>query len=95
MTHYVVLADVNEQEFQNAQDFVTVWGNVRDDIREIGGELIDTYALLGGYDFLVTFDVPDEQLAMEIALAIERHGLDTETMQAMPVDRFGELVDDV
>lgn len=95
MGTYTVLADVNEQEFQNVQDLITVWADIREDIERLGGELIDSYALVGGFDFLLTFDVPDEDVALQIALAIERHGLDTRTMRAVSIDRFGELVDDI
>jgi uncharacterized protein with GYD domain len=95
MGTYTVLADVNGQEFQNPQELVTIWGEVREDIERLGGELVDSYALVGGYDFQLTFEVPEEDAAIQIAMAIERHGLDTETMRALSIDRLGELVDDV
>ena len=95
MSRYVVLANVDGREFQNAQEFASLWGTVRNDIEELDGEIIDAQALLGGYDFLVTLEADSVQLAMEIALAIERHGLDTKTMQALSVDQLGEIVDDI
>lgn len=95
MVTYTILADVNEQEFQNPQELVTIWGEIREDIERLGGELIDSYALIGGYDYRLTFEVTDEDTAMQIALAIERHGLDTQTMRAISIDRLGELVDDI
>lgn len=95
MSTYTVLADVNEGEFQNAQELVSIWGDIREDIERLGGDLLDSYALIGGYDFLLTFEVEEEDAAMQIAMAIERHGLDTQTMRAMSIDRMGELVDDI
>ncbi|UPV75560.1 GYD domain-containing protein [Halorussus limi] len=95
MVTYTVLADVNEQEFQNPQELVTVWGEIRADIERLGGELRESYALIGDYDFQLTFEVEEEDAAIQIAMAIERHGLDTKTMRAMSIDRLGELVDDV
>ncbi|MFB6129671.1 MAG: GYD domain-containing protein [Salinigranum sp.] len=95
MSLYVVLADVNEREFQNAQEFVNLWGSVRSDLAALEADLVDTYALLGGYDFLVTLEADDKETAMEASLLMERQGLDAETMQALPVDHLGELVDDV
>jgi uncharacterized protein with GYD domain len=92
---YNILADVNEQEFQNPQELVTVWADIRADIERLGGEVRDSYALVGSYDFQVTFEVEDEDAAIQISMAVERHGLDTETMRAMPIDRLGELIDDV
>lgn len=92
---YTVLANVNESEFQNPQELVSIWGNIRDDIEQLGGELVDSYALVGKYDFPLTLEIEDEDAALQVALAIERHGLDTETMRAIPVERMGELIDDL
>jgi len=95
MPTYTVLADANEAQFQNPQELVSIWGDVREDIERLGGELGESYALVGAYDFQLTFEVPDEEAALQIAIAIEGHGLDTETMRAVPIERMGELVEDV
>ena len=95
MPCYVVLADVNENEFQNPQELAAIWGSIRTDIEELDGELLDSYAILGGYDFLVLFEADNEESAVQIVMGIERHGLDTETMQAFPVDRLGEIIEDI
>lgn len=95
MATYTILADVNEDEFQNPQELVAIWGEIREDIERLGGELLHSYALVGGYDFQLTFEVDDEDAAIQIAIAVERHGLDTHTMRALSIDRLGELVDDV
>jgi len=95
MPIYVMIADVNEQEFQNVQELSSIWGEIRTDIEKLGGELVDSYALLGEHDFLVVFEVDAEDDAFEIAIAVERYGLDTETMPARSTDRLGELVDDI
>jgi len=95
MATYTVLADVNEGEFQNPQELVSIWGAIREDIERLGGDLGESHALVGRYDFQLTFEVDDDDAAMQIALAIERHGLDTETMRAVPIERMGELIEDV
>lgn len=95
MSRYIALVDVDEQEFQNPQELAAIWGEVRSDIERLGGEYVDSYALIGGYDFLVTFEVEEEDVAVQIALTIERHGLDTHTMRAVSVERLGELVEDI
>lgn len=95
MGTFTILADVNEQEFQNPQELVTVWGDIRADIERLGGEVLDSYALVGSYDFQLTFEVDDDETAIQISMAVERHGLDTETMRALPIARLGELVEDV
>ncbi|QZX99643.1 GYD domain-containing protein [Halobaculum rubrum] len=95
MLTYTVLADANEAQFQNPQELVSIRGGVREDIERLGAELRESHALVGGYDFLLTFEVEDEEAALQVAIAIEGHGLDTETMRAIPIERMGELVEDL
>lgn len=95
MPTYMILADVNEEEFQNPQDLTTVWGDVAADVEEIGGELRESYAVMGGYDFVLILEVDDTEDALQVAVAAERYGVDTETMQLFPVEQFSQIVDDV
>lgn len=95
MQTYAVLATVNEHEFQNAQELTAVWGDVRNDVESIGGDLVASYALLGSFDFLLLFEADDPEMALQIAIATERYGVDTHTMAAFPVEQLAEIVDDV
>jgi uncharacterized protein with GYD domain len=94
MPTYLSQIDVNEDEYQNSQELVAVWGTIREEIDDLGGEVTATYAVLGGYDFHIVFAVPDGETAFQVTQAIERHGLDTTTMRALPLDQLGRLVDD-
>jgi len=94
MPTYITQVDVNEDQFQNAQELVSIWGAIREDIQELGGEVHETYAVLGGYDFHITFSVDSNEAAFQVTQVIERHGLDTETMEALEIDRIGEIVQD-
>ncbi|WP_254537047.1 GYD domain-containing protein [Halomarina litorea] len=95
MHTYMALVDVVDAEVQNAQVLASVWGDLRNDVQELGGEMRDAYAILGEHDFLVLFDAPDRDRALQISLVIERRGLDMQTMEIVPVERFGELVNDL
>jgi len=95
MPTYTVLANVRQQEFQNIHELATVWGEIRNDISETGGELLDAYVVLGHYDFQFMYEADDEEVAMKVAFAVERHGLDTRTHQVIGTDRLGELSEDI
>jgi len=95
MPTYIAHVDVNEDQFQNPQELVSIWGTIREDIEQLGGEITDTYAILGEYDFHVTFTVDSSETAFQVTQIIESQGLDTKTVEAFPLDRLGELVDDV
>ncbi|WP_129115706.1 GYD domain-containing protein [Halegenticoccus tardaugens] len=94
MGTYSALVDVDESSFQNAQELATVWGEIRRDVEELGGELLDAYAVLGERDFLVLFEADDRDQAFKISIAMERYGLDTQTMEIIPVDDLGSIVED-
>lgn len=95
MGTYTALVDVADANVQNVQEFASVWGDIRQDIEGCGGELNDAYAILGEHDFLVLFEAGDQQQALQIALSMERYGLDTQTMEIIPVEQFGEIVEDI
>lgn len=95
MSTYIAQIDVNEEQFQNPQELVSVWGTIREDVEHLGGEIMDTYAVLGDHDFHIRFTVDSGETAFQVTQIIESHGPDTKTMEALPLDRLGELVDDV
>lgn len=95
MATYVVLADVRGEEFQNPQELGSIWGEIETEIRDAGGEPGESYVLAGEYDFLLTFDAEDTEAAIRVAIGIERHGLETRTMPALPIERLGDVVEDV
>lgn len=94
-TTYVALVDVIGESVQNVQELVSVFGTIRGEIEELGGDLQETYALLGAHDFLFLFEAPSEGAALQISVALERYGLDVETMTALSVDRMGPLVEEM
>ena len=95
MPTYTSLAKVRERDVQNVQDLASIWGELRTEIEDFDAELLDTYAVLGDYDFIVLFESADREEAFKVALAMERHGLDMQTMEVIHTDRFAELVEDI
>ncbi|WP_254546194.1 GYD domain-containing protein [Halomarina pelagica] len=94
MNTYMALVDVRET-IQNVQELASVWGEIRNEIHDLDGTLTDAYAVLGEHDYLLLFEAPNRDRALQISLVVERRGLDMQTMELIPVDRFGELVDDI
>lgn len=94
MATYMALVEADEARIQNAQEFATVWGDIQTDLEELDTQLVDAYAILGEHDFLVLFEADGREAAFQTSLAIERYGLDMQTMEIIPVDELGGLVDD-
>ena len=52
-------------------------------IEEAGGKLIGVYVTLGRYDVVEIFEAPDDEVAIEILMKLNRYGAEhTETLRA-------------
>src|SRR3979411_1091575 len=52
-------------------------------IEEAGGKLVGVYVTLGRYDVVEIFEAPDDNVAMEILMKLNRYGAEhTETLRA-------------
>lgn len=94
-TRFVALVDVAEANAQNIQDLASIWGEIGNELEEIGVEIEESYAVLGDVDFLIVFQAPGADVAFQADTVLERHGLDARTMEITPTDHFSELVDDL
>jgi len=94
MTVYTLLADIDEHRIQSPQEIGAVWGEIRDEIEQLGGEIEQSYVMLGNYDLQIIFDADHEDAVFQITMAVQRHGLKARTMRSVPIDRLGDLADD-
>lgn len=95
MPTYATLVDLADRDVQNAQELASIWGEIRTEFETHGSEIIDAYAALGEYDFLVTFDADDREAAFKSALTLHRHGLEGKTMEIVDTADFSDLADEV
>ena len=53
------------------------------EIEEAGGKLVGVYVTLGRYDVVEIFEAPDDEVAIEILMKLNRYGAEhTETLRA-------------
>jgi len=61
--------------------------------QERGAKILASYALLGQYDFLVILEAPDAKTAVYVLTKEAESGnVRYQTMQALPMDEFAELI---
>jgi len=94
-TRYVSLVDVSDPNVQNVQELAATWGDVREELAEVGVEVEDAYVILGEVDFVVVLDAESTDAAFRADVVLERHGLDAQTMEALPTEEFGALVEEL
>jgi uncharacterized protein with GYD domain len=62
-------------------------------IHEAGGRLVGVYVTLGRYDVVEIFEAPDDEIAVEILMKLQRYGAEhTETLRAFSRDEAEEIV---
>src|SRR2546428_3764179 len=62
-------------------------------IQEAGGTLVGVYVTLGRYDVVEIFEAPDDELAVEIVLRLQRFGAaHTETLRAFTRNEAEEII---
>lgn len=62
-------------------------------IEEAGGTLVGVYVTLGRYDVVEIFEAPDDDVAVEILMKLQRYGAEhTETLRAFTRQEAEEIV---
>ena len=62
-------------------------------IEENGGKIVSGYALLGKYDLILILELPDNQQAIKMSVALSRMlGISFTTAPAVSMDEFDKLV---
>ncbi|BDG01431.1 GYD domain-containing protein [Anaeromyxobacter oryzae] len=93
MATYVSLLRYTDQGIRTVKDGPKRVDAAKKAFQQAGGELKQFYLLLGTYDMLVISEVPDDETAAKILLAIGSLGnVRTETFRAFPEGDFRKLV---
>jgi len=90
MPHYITLMRWTSQGIAG----LPAWRErVEEGERITGGKLVGVYATLGRYDVVEIFEAPDDGLAVEILMKLQRFGAEhTETLRAFTRDEAEEII---
>jgi uncharacterized protein with GYD domain len=62
-------------------------------INDAGGKLVGAYVTMGRYDVVEIFEAPDDELAVEILMKLQRFGAEhTETLRAFTREEAEEII---
>jgi uncharacterized protein with GYD domain len=62
-------------------------------IEEAGGKLVGVYVTLGRYDVVEIFEAPDDEVAIEILMKLNRYGAEqTETLRAFTREEAEDVI---
>ena len=86
MRTFLLLSTLSPQGLQTLATTPERLFEVNREIEEIGGRVVQQWALLGAYDFLSVVEAPDEQTIMKLTVELASRGSATfETLVAIPI----------
>jgi uncharacterized protein with GYD domain len=67
---------------------------VNSEVSEMGAKVLQQWAVSGQYDFCTVLEAPDLETVMKVAVSLGARGtLKTQTLAAIPVDKFLNAVE--
>ncbi|MCI0395335.1 MAG: GYD domain-containing protein [Chloroflexi bacterium] len=93
MPAYVVLTKFTDQGVRAVKDTVKRAQAAREQIEAAGGRVIGIWWLLGEFDSMLIVEMPDQEKAMQLSLAIGMQGnIRTQTLQAFSEEEMERIV---
>jgi uncharacterized protein with GYD domain len=68
MATYIVLGNFTDQGIRAAKNFAQIRQGAEQWVSSKGGRVISNYITFGPYDFVLTLDLPSDEVALEGAL---------------------------
>ncbi len=96
MPKYVALLSFTGEGMSNIKQSAERVEAAREAVEKVGGAWIGYYVTMGRYDGVAIVDLPSDELAATVVLAIGAQGnVRTETMRAFTLDEFSDIVKQV
>ena len=74
MATYVILASLTDQGARTMQDLARRLENARSTFQAHGAELKQLYLAMGGYDYVVIAEAPNDEAIARVSLAVSSQG---------------------
>ena len=93
MPTYVVLVDWTDQGIRNVKDTIKRAEAFKAAVEGSGGKMLDAYYTMGQHDFVVTVELPNDESAMSVLLALGVKGnARTTTLKAFSLSEAEKVV---
>ncbi len=87
MSIYIIISNLTDEGAKTLKKNPGRVKEVNDELRKMGVNVLDQYAVLGNFDFLTIVEAEDESVVAKAAVEIlSRGSIKTATYKAVPVD---------
>ncbi len=92
MVLYVMLGNLKSEAFATLDGIEDRDKKLVTLMESLGGKIVGLYYMMGRYDFVLIFDLPDkENLVKFLAILAKRGSVRTETLEVIPADMFYKI----
>jgi len=89
MSKYVVLSKLDEGGVERIKNDPSILTDVQEEVEALGGEVIDQYALLGSFDFMIIVEAQDNETVARMSVELgTRLNAQSESLPAIPMEEF-------
>lgn len=91
---YLILGKYSNHGIANVSSHRT--SKLTELVNQIGGQLRDSYALLGQFDIALIVDLPDNSSAVKLAATLQlTMGISSTTLPATSISQFDQIAEDL
>ncbi|NLX49851.1 MAG: GYD domain-containing protein [Methanospirillum sp.] len=89
MALYVMLGNLKSEAFDMLDGIEERDRKLADIMESLGGKIVGLYYMIGRYDFVLIFDMPEKENLVKLLAILGKHGsVRTETLETIPADMF-------
>jgi uncharacterized protein with GYD domain len=93
MPAYVMLVNWTDQGVRAIEDSPKRIDSARRSLEEMGGHFLSVFMTMGAYDLVITYDAPDDAVAVRFTLLLEKLGfVRTTSLRAFPEEAYRQIV---
>lgn len=93
MPTYVMLVNWTDQGVRHIEDNPKRVDATRKSLEEMGGKFLSVYMTMGGYDLVITYEAPDDAVAVRFTLMLEKQGyVRTTSLRAFPEEAYRQII---
>ncbi len=93
MATYIILINFTEQGIRNIKDSPSRLDAARQAMKDMGGELKDTYLTIGAHDLVAVVEAPSDEVLAKFALTIGSQGnIRTTTLRAFTEAEYRGII---
>ena len=88
MARYIIISNLTDEGAKTLKKNPGRVKEVNAELKDMGVNVLDQYAVLGNFDFVTIVEADDETISKAVVEIASRGSIKTATYRAIPIDEF-------